>query len=540
MGTSETVSEFGDLFATLARKQKIYQSKEDLIGARPAVLGRFLPSLTTVPAAPKRVAGKPVAGKTLPLRELTEQALLQHVIHAGALVDNRGDILYLHGRTGMYLEPAPGESGVNNMLKMAREGLRHELAMALNKTVATKETSYLPRIRVKTNGGFSTVNLTVCLVDTTLSASSEIQLYLVILEQVPEPVARKPVGTTSSGEQVDVDADARITELKQELRATDEYLQTTIEELETSNEELRSSNEEMQSVNEELQSTNEELETSKEELQSVNEELATVNAELQTKVADLSRTNNDMNNLLAGTGIATVFVDHQLRIMRFTPTATKIINLIQSDIGRPVSHIVPNMPGYSTLTADIQAVLDTLMPKESEVQTTEGKWYTMRILPYRTLDNVIVGAVLTFVDITAVRKLREELRTNEERLRVALSSTSIVLFNQDTDLRYTWIYNPNPGFKAEQVIGKTDAELLPEKDAAILLPLKQQVLETGRGVREYVPMTVEGKANVVVLTIEPLHDPAGVLVGLTCASLDVTGQHCFASPEEHHQDEEKP
>ena len=244
-----------------------------------------------------------------------------------------------------------------------------------------------------------------------------------------------------------MDADDRIAALKQELRAKEEYLQTTNEELETSNEELKSSNEEMQSVNEELQSTNEELETSKEELQSVNEELATVNAELQTKVADLSRANNDMNNLLAGTGIATVFVDHHLRILRFTPAATKIINLIQSDIGRPVSHIVSNLPGYGNLKEDTQAVLDTLVPKETDVQTAEGRWYTMRIQPYRTMDNVIEGAVLTFVDITAARKLHEALQVNEERLRVALSAASISVFNQDLNLRYTWIHNPNPGLR---------------------------------------------------------------------------------------------
>jgi two-component system CheB/CheR fusion protein len=161
----------------------------------------------------------------------------------------------------------------------------------------------------------------------------------------------------------------------------------------------------MQSVNEELQSTNEELETSKEELQSINEELATVNSELQTKVADLSRVNNDMNNLLAGTGIATVFVDHSLHILRFTPAATRIINVIQTDIGRPVSHIVSNLKDYDTLPADTQAVLDTLVAKEVIVQTTNDAWFIMRIMPYRTLANVIEGAVLTFVDISRARQV---------------------------------------------------------------------------------------------------------------------------------------
>jgi two-component system CheB/CheR fusion protein len=176
----------------------------------------------------------------------------------------------------------------------------------------------------------------------------------------------------------------------------------------------------MQSMNEELQSTNEELETSKEELQSVNEELATVNAELQTKVIDLSRASNDMNNLLAGTGIGTIFVDHELRILRFTPAASAIINLILSDVGRPVGHIVPNLVGYRSLVADAQAVLDTLVPKEVDVQTTEGHWYTMRILPYRTLDNVIEGAVITFVDITEMVRTREALLKANVQLRLAV------------------------------------------------------------------------------------------------------------------------
>ncbi|MBN1167430.1 MAG: PAS domain-containing protein, partial [Methanospirillaceae archaeon] len=278
-----------------------------------------------------------------------------------------------------------------------------------------------------------------------------------ILEQAPDLVIRELADRPSTEEQISLDADARIIQLRQELQAKEEYLQTANEELETSNEELKSSNEEMQSVNEELQSTNEELETSKEELQSVNEELATVNAELQTKVADLSRANNDMNNLLAGTGIATIFVDFQLRILRFTPAATKIINLIISDIGRPVSHIVSNLPGYDTLTADILAVLNTLIPREAEVQTAEGLWYIMRILPYRTMDNVIEGAVLTFVEITNAVQTRELLHKANDQLRMAVvvrdAHDAITL--QDLDGRIiAW----NPG--AVRMYGWSEAEAL--------------------------------------------------------------------------------
>ncbi|MBN1369147.1 MAG: PAS domain-containing protein, partial [Dehalococcoidaceae bacterium] len=529
LGTSETVGDFQDLFAALDRKFKLYQRKEVLHGTQGAGLGRFLPPMTARDTGYPRTAEKTSHTGKLPLRELTEQALLRQIVHAGALINAEGDILYLHGRTGLYLEPTPGESGPNNILKMAREGLRRDLVIALRKAAGTGETVSSPGLRVKTNGDLTTVNLVVRPVAAT-PASSEPPLYLVVLEQAQEPGISDKLSLSDgqkskpSSETYRENADTRIAALKQELRVKEEYLQATNEELETSNEELKSSNEEMQSINEELQSTNEELETSKEELQSVNEELATINAELQTKVADLSRANNDMNNLLAGTGIATVFVDHQLRILRFTPTTTKIINLIKSDIGRPVSHIVSNLRGYSSMTDDIQAVLDTLVPKQAEVQNNEGLWYSMHIQPYRTTDNVIEGAVLTFVDVTEARKLHDGLRVNEERLRVALSASSISVFNQDMNLRYTWVQNPNLGFKAEQIIGKTDADLLPEQEAAILTAIKQQVLDSGKGTRQNVRTTISGKTFVNDLTIEPLHNTAGTLVGITCASMDVTGQ----------------
>ncbi len=311
-----------------------------------------------------------------------------------------------------------------NLLKMARDGLRRDLTTALHNAAGTQEIVRRPGLRVKTNGHFTTVNLTIRPVAPGPAATPEAPLYLVILEEAlpsdPERRRRPPLQAGQARTGPIADADARIAALKQELRAKEEYLQTANEELETSNEELKSSNEEMQSVNEELHSTNEELETSKEELQSVNEELATVNTELQAKVADLSQANNDMNNLLAGTGIGTVFVDHRLRILRFTPTASVIINLILSDVGRPVGHLASNLVGYDRLVADTQAVLDTLIPKEVIVQTTAGQWYALRIQPYRTLNNVIEGAVITFVDITEMERTRAALRKANDLLRLAV------------------------------------------------------------------------------------------------------------------------
>ena len=524
LGTSETVGDFGHLFAVLDRKLKLYRRKEDLHSAQRAALGQFLPSMTAIDVALPRAAKKTIG--RLPLRELTELALLQQIAPAGALVNGEGNILYLHGRTGLYLELAPGETGINNILKMAREGLRRELTIALHKAVATKELVRRPGLRVKTNGDFTPVNLTIRPMAANLTATTGEPLYLVVLEEAPpldlasaSPSAAVPAGAETSGPGT-VEADARVVALQQELRSKEEYLQTANEELETSNEELKSSNEEMQSVNEELQSTNEELETSKEELQSVNEELATVNSELQTKVLDLSRANNDMNNLLAGTGIATIFVDHQLRILRFTPTATEIINLIQSDLGRPVGHIVSNLVGYDRLLADAQAVLDTLTSKEVDLQTRSDRWYKMRIRPYRTLDNVIEGAVITFVDITEMKQAQEALRQANDLLRLAVivhdAYDAITL--QDLHGRIlAW----NPG--AVRMYGWSEAEALemnvrdripktckPDELAVIHQLAQSQVLEPYHTQR----LTKAGTVMEVWMTSTALVDKAGQMYAI--------------------------
>ncbi len=530
LGTSESVGESGDLFTTLNRKQKLYQRQADSRTAQPAGLGRFPPPAGTADAGHPRTGEKATGPKAKKpsLRELTEQTLLQQATPAAVLVKAGGDLLYLHGRSGLYLELTPGETGTSNILKMAREGLRRELTTALHKAVQSGETVRRQGVRVKTNGDFTLVDLTVLPTPGADPAASEPSLYLVILEPAQAPVISGPWAADRAPMSLPApageDAAARIAALEQELRAKDEYIQSNSEEMEASNTELRSSNDDMQSVNESQQSSNEELETAKEELQSVNEELATVNAELQIKVADLSRANNDMNNLLAGTGIATIFVDLELRILRFTAPATQIVNLIDDDIGRPMGHISSKLPEHHDLKADTQAVLDTLIPKEADVRTTSGRCYAMNIQPYRTEGNVIEGAVLTFVDVTAARQQREALRLNEERLRVALSCASISVFNQDRDLRYTWIQAPDGGLAAEEVIGKTDLELLPEPEAAALTAIKQRVLKTGAGARQNVRTTTKGKTLVQDLTLEPLQDPDHNIIGLTGAALDITDQ----------------
>ena len=372
---------------------------------------------------------------------------------------------------------------------------------------------------MKTNGHFTLVNLTIRPVTTGPGASTESPLFLVILEEVPESRAISDPASASPGQPADagVDGDARLVALRAELIAKEESLQSTIEELESSGEELKSSSEEMQSVNEELQSTNEELETSKEELQSVNEELATVNTELQTKVFDLSRANNDMNNLLAGTGIGTVFVDFQVRILRFTPAAGLIFNLIPTDVGRPVAHVVTNLAGYTSLVADVRAVLDTLAPKEVEVRSLAGRHYTLRIQPYRTLDNVIEGAVISFVDITEMVKTRDALRAANELLRLAVvvRDAHDAITVKDLDGRIlAW----NPG--AVRMYGWTEAEALkmnvhdripPGQQEQEIEKLKQlsraEILEPYRTQR----LTKSGQVVEISMIATALLNEAGVM-----------------------------
>jgi len=285
--------------------------------------------------------------------------------------------------------------------------------------------------------------------------------------------------------------------------------------MQTSNEELRSSNEELQSTNEELQSTNEELETSKEELQSVNEELATVNSELQAKVTDLSRANNDMNNLLAGTGVGTVFVDHQLCIQRFTPAVTQLINLIRSDIGRPLGHIVNNLQGYNRLVLDVQDVLDTLTPKEVDVQTHAGAWHLLRIRPYRTLENVIEGAVITFMEVTeqkraqavlleheSLRRMAAVMRDAGDAITVQALDGRILAWNQTAVKRY--------GYAEAEALTMNIQSLVPEDQrkqalAVIARLIRAEVLEPYQAHR----LTKDAKVVKISLTATALLNESG-------------------------------
>lgn len=336
---------------------------------------------------------------------LTQKVLLEKFAPTAVLTNSDGDIINIQGRTGKYLETPSGPL-TNNILDMAREGLRIELSAALRAVRSSAAEVTKKRLSVKTNGDYQQIDLHVC----PLKSPSELAgRVLVVFEDIESE------SLDETGDRVGKDdsslASTRIADLERELQTTRESHQTTIEELESSNEELKSTNEEIQSANEELQSTNEELESSKEELQSLNEELQTVNAELQGKVEELSAAHDDMRNLMNSTEIATIFVDNHMRVRRFTPEATMIVNLIPTDIGRPIKHVVSNLK-YDNMIRDLENVLQYLTPVETEVQTNEGKWFNMRIIPYRTTDNRIDGAVTTFTSIEDQKKVHSRLETS--------------------------------------------------------------------------------------------------------------------------------
>ncbi|GBC60579.1 chemotaxis protein CheR [Desulfonema ishimotonii] len=333
---------------------------------------------------------------------MAEKVILENFALPGVLINEKYEIIHFMGKTDKYLETPVGKASFN-ILSMAREGLRFKLGTALHNAVRQKRTIEYEALRIKYNGGVRIIDLTV----RPLVELTSVTGYMLVMFD------DKKISEKSSGKKpAKAETDPFIVSLERELESTREHLQITIEELETSNEELRSTNEELQSVNEELQSTNEELETSKEELQSTNEELITVNTELQNKVDELSQMNNDINNLLSSTEIGTIFLDTRLNIKRYTPATTRIFNLIQTDLNRPISDITAKIR-YDQLEKDSKKVLDTLSMKEVEVKDLENNWYSMRIAPYRTLENVIDGIVITFVDITRIKRTEEALRVSE-------------------------------------------------------------------------------------------------------------------------------
>jgi two-component system CheB/CheR fusion protein len=393
LSSSESIANHAELFTALDRKWKFYRAKQTSSRAQREMSHPPRGAGVTIKiGGVAAMANKP---KNINVAELSNRALLLNYAPASVTTDAEGNILYVHGDTGRYLRPAPGLMSTN-IVEMAREGLPLELRSALINAVTSATLPLSREVSVKTNGGFSMVGLTVRRLLSQQPADEN--LLLVSFQDIaaPNPPTTKSVRRKRGSIQLET-GHAEL--LERELAFAKESLKATIEEQQATNEELKSTNEELQSTNEELQSANEELETSKEELQSLNEEMITVNAEQNDRIEQLNDLQNDMKNLLDSTNIGTLFLDHQLCIRRYTREAIKAYRLVATDVGRPLSDIKSNLEDVDLL-ADLQAVLDTLIPREREVRSIIGAHYLARMQPYRTLDNVIEGAVLTFTDIT--------------------------------------------------------------------------------------------------------------------------------------------
>jgi two-component system, chemotaxis family, CheB/CheR fusion protein len=399
LGSSETVGSFGDLFIPLDKKYKVYTKRPVTV----PLTFDFVPQYD--PDIEPKMKHEPPAQRP-DLQKIADQILLNRYAPASVVVDDKLEIVHFIGQTGRFLDPAPGDASLN-LLKMVKPGLHLELRLAFQR-VRRDGTARKDGILVEHNGGLKTINFEIFPMK---NVPGKTRHFMVVFEDI----VRSALQPSNSGTKRDVKEkpdkpdkkagkakmshlEVENTHLKEELEATREYLQSIIEEQRTTNEELRSANEEIQSSNEELQSINEELETAKEELQSTNEELTTVNEELQNRNDELTKVNNDLNNLLSGVSIPIVMLGNDLRVRRFTPLAERVMNLIGTDVGRPITDIKPNLR-LPELKQIISHVIDSLEIHESEVQDNSGKWYSMRIRPYRTADNKIDGVVIVFLDV---------------------------------------------------------------------------------------------------------------------------------------------
>ena len=513
LGPSESVVGPSELFRVVDQKYRILQRGEILarrVDVLPSVVGGA-PRLVARPGGKSGHVAGPVQSALL---ETLERLLLDQYTPAWVVINAEGQCLYFSNRTGKYLEPAAGLPSAD-IVDMARPGLRLDLRAAIHKTVKTNQPVMHENVVVETNGDVQRIDLSVRPVP---ELGGSAPLYLVVFKELGGPKSKAEAKAAGA---VMRTGDAIVQQLESELRTAKEHLQSTAEELETSNEELKSSNEELLSTNEELQSSNEELQTSKEELQSVNEELETINAELTKKVQELDHANSDLENLFHGTQLPTLFLDNNLRIKRFTAASSEVFRLIESDAGRPITDIAQRFT--ADLVGDMKAVLRTLVGKERQIHVPEdGSTYLMRILPYRRLDNVIDGLVLTFQNITQLSQAQEQ----RARLAAIVESSHDAIVSRTLDGTITsW------NAAATQLFGYTEQEALGHP-MAIILPADRQ-FETQEAERrllneehvlpfETIRQTKDGRRVTVLVANSPIRDQGGRIIGSSGIYRDLT------------------
>ncbi|HEX2981731.1 MAG TPA: chemotaxis protein CheB [Anaerolineaceae bacterium] len=514
LGNSESIGGNNDLFAEIDRKYKLFQRKE--VPTQRLLQRRKRPFYqnSVLPVPGTRLN----PDKDGSLRVLTEKALLEFHTPACVIIDPKHNVLFIHGRTGKYLEPVPGETNAN-LIRMAREGLKSELATAIHSVVTHHEMVRREGISVKTNGDYQPINLTVRLVQGPPDLG---ELIMVVFEEAQIPPQSEMALTVSDAELKGIkgDANSMVEHLRRELKEKDEYLHSIIDELEDINQDLKSSNEELQSTSEEMQSTNEELETSKEELQSINEELNTINGELQSKNEELSAINNDFFNLLASIEIGMIFLDLDLKIRRFTPAVNRFYNFLPADVGRSFIHFVSSL-SYDHLVQDIHQVLHDLVPKAIEAQTKDGTWYLINIRPYRTLENVIDGVVITFVDISeqkhgdALRRMGTILRDSNDAVSAQDFNGKILAWNRGATRMYGW--------SEAAAINMNVLNLVPKEQHAELINLYQK-LAAGEEIDSFETQRVtrDGQVINVWATLTSLTDDTGHPIAVATTERDIS------------------
>ena len=472
LGSSESADVAGSHFEVVDKKHRIFRARAQARSTRQ--IASVLPLQAA--ASPTSVENADVAPRRGFSFADVHQRVLEYYAPPSVVVDRESNIVHLSEHAGRFLRFAGGEPS-RNLVAAADPALRTELRSTLFQAMHSNKSTEA-RVKIEQDG--KPARFVNIIARPFRDAEAGAEFVLVLFDEVEDAL-----GANLENAPADMQKTGVLLNMEEELQRTRERLQTTIEQYEASNEELKASNEELQAINEELRSASEELETSKEELQSVNEELTTVNYELKTKVEETAKVNDDLHNFIASTDIATVFVNQGLRIKRFTPRATDIFNIIPGDIGRSLLDITGRLD-YPQLTEDATAAFESLRVIEREVRSGDGRWYSVRVLPYRTAENHIDGAVLTFFDITGLRRAEERISASEDQLQRAMEGArehGIILLN-DAGKVTVWSSGAEKlfGWSAEEMTGHPIERIFTPEDIATGRPQREmeQAAQTGR------------------------------------------------------------
>ncbi|SAL35324.1 chemotaxis protein [Caballeronia sordidicola] len=501
LGSSESADSVEDLFTIVDKKNRVYRAKAAKLPHRPALASPTI-NAGRAPSNEERAYAMVPGRRNFSFNALHQRVLEQYA-PPSVIVNRDSKIVHMSDNAGRFLRYVGGEPS-SNLIAVVLPELRLDLRTALFQAVQTGNSVEARRVKLQRDGHPSFVNMTVRPFH---DAAADGDFVLVLFDEVQEAMTENVVAA-----QYDAGHETVMQQLEQELHLSKEQLQTTIEQYETSTEELKASNEELQAINEELRSATEELETSKEELQSVNEELITVNAELQTRIEETGKANDDLQNLITSTDIATIFVDRGMFIKRYTPSAATVFNLIGADVGRSLFDITHKL-NYPELADDVSATFQSLRLIEREVASSDGRWFLARLLPYRTADDRIDGALLSLIETTARRSAEANVRAGEERLRLAAQTTNdFAIIVQDPDGR---IVSWNAG--AERVFGYSEHEavglnievIYTSKDREIGAPGREREIaqHDGRADDERWQVAKGGRRVYCSGVVTPLNDP---------------------------------